>query len=75
VKPVVTTAFLMIALMIGSTRCATTWPSGVFKPAAKDTGLGRESLYKALSDEGNPNFATILKVTRALRLRLHASQG
>lgn len=33
---------------------------------AKDTGLGREGLYKALSGEGNPGFATILKVTRAL---------
>lgn len=40
---------------------------------AKDTGLGRESLYKALFGEGNPSFATILKVTRALGLRLHAS--
>jgi probable addiction module antidote protein len=29
---------------------------------AKDTGLGRESLYKALSGEGNPSFDTILKV-------------
>jgi len=35
---------------------------------AKDTGLGRESLYKAFSGEGNPSFATILKVTRALGL-------
>jgi probable addiction module antidote protein len=35
---------------------------------AKDTGLGRESLYKALSGEGNPSFATILKVTHALGL-------
>ncbi len=33
---------------------------------AKDTGLSRESLYKALSAEGNPEFSTILKVTRAL---------
>jgi len=39
---------------------------------ARDTGLGRESLYKALSGEGNPSFATILKVTRALGLQLHA---
>ena len=39
---------------------------------AKDTGLGRESLYKALSGEGNPSFATILKVTHALGLKLHA---
>ena len=38
---------------------------------AKDTGLGRESLYKALSGEGNPSFATILKVVHALGLRLH----
>lgn len=40
---------------------------------ARDTGLGRESLYKALSGEGNPSFATILKVTRALGLQLRAS--
>ena len=38
---------------------------------AKDTGMGRESLYKALSGEGNPSFATILKVTRALGFELH----
>jgi probable addiction module antidote protein len=40
---------------------------------AKDTGLGRESLYKALSGEGNPSFATILKVVHALGLQLHAA--
>jgi len=39
---------------------------------ARDTGLSRESLYKALSEDGNPSFATILKVARALGLRLHA---
>lgn len=39
---------------------------------AKDTGLGRESLYKALSGKGNPSFATILKVMNALGLRLAA---
>ncbi len=38
---------------------------------AQDTGLGRESLYKALSGDGNPSFATILKVMNALGLRLH----
>ena len=38
---------------------------------AKDTGLGRESLYKALSGDGNPSFATILKVTHALGFKLH----
>lgn len=39
---------------------------------ARDAGLGRESLYKALSPAGNPEFATILKVVAALGLQLHA---
>ena len=39
---------------------------------AKDAGLSRESLYKALSADGNPSFATVLKVARALGVRLHA---
>jgi len=39
---------------------------------AKDTGLGRESLYKALSGEGNPSFGTILKVMHALGIKLQA---
>jgi len=38
---------------------------------ARETGLGRESLHKALSPTGNPEFATILKVVGALGLRLH----
>ncbi len=38
---------------------------------ARDTGLSRESLYKALGKNGNPSFSTILKVARALGLRLH----
>ena len=42
---------------------------------ARTTGLGRESLYKALSPEGNPELATILKVVRSLGLRLHAKAG
>jgi len=37
---------------------------------ARDTGLAREGLYKALSADGNPSFATILKVTKALGLKL-----
>jgi probable addiction module antidote protein len=40
---------------------------------ARDAGLGRESLYKALSPAGNPEFATILKVVAALGLQLHAA--
>jgi probable addiction module antidote protein len=39
---------------------------------ARDAGLSRESLYKALSGNGNPSFATFLKVARALGVRLHA---
>jgi len=39
---------------------------------ARDAGLSRESLYKALSGDRSPNFDTILKVVSALGLRLHA---
>lgn len=39
---------------------------------AKETGLRRESLYKALSSDGNPEFATVLKVVKALGIKLHA---
>ena len=39
---------------------------------ARDAGLSRESLYKALSGERSPGFDTILKVISALGLRLHA---
>jgi probable addiction module antidote protein len=42
---------------------------------AKLTGLGRESLYKALSPGGNPEFATILRVVNALGLRLRAASA
>jgi probable addiction module antidote protein len=37
---------------------------------AKAAGLGRESLYKALSQDGNPQLATVLKVLRALGLKV-----
>lgn len=40
---------------------------------ARDAGMSRESLYKALSGDRNPDFATILKVTRALGVQLHAA--
>ena len=42
---------------------------------ARAAGLGRESLYKALSPDGNPEFATVLKVVRSLGLKLHATAG
>ena len=40
---------------------------------ARESGLGRESLYKSLSPDGNPEFATVLKVVQALGLRLQAA--
>jgi probable addiction module antidote protein len=42
---------------------------------AKKTGLTRESLYKALSAQGNPELQTVLKVLRALGLSLSAKTG
>lgn len=38
---------------------------------AKDTGLNEESLYRALSADGDPSFVTVLKVARALGIKLH----
>jgi probable addiction module antidote protein len=38
---------------------------------AEDTGLTRQAFCKALSSEGNPEFGTILRLIRALGLRLH----
>lgn len=40
---------------------------------ARDAGLGRESLYKALSAGGNPELDTVLRVIRALGIELHAA--
>lgn len=40
---------------------------------ARDAGLSRESLYKALSGERSPDFSTVLKVARALGVKLHAA--
>jgi probable addiction module antidote protein len=40
---------------------------------ARESGLARESLYKALSTNGNPEFATVMKVVRSLGLRLRAT--
>jgi probable addiction module antidote protein len=39
---------------------------------AKDSGLGRESLYKALSPGAKPRYETVMKVVRALGVGLHA---
>ena len=40
---------------------------------ARDTGLGRESLYKALSPDGNPEFGTVLKVIHSLGLKMRVT--
>ena len=37
---------------------------------ARDTGLTREGIYKALSEEGNPTFATVAKIAKALGYKL-----
>ena len=58
----------LVALAVGDAARA----RGMTK-IAKKAGLGRESLYKALSAEGNPEFATILKVMRALGFTLKAA--
>ena len=42
---------------------------------ARDTGLTREGLYKALSSDGNPSLATVMKVVHALGLRLTVQAG
>lgn len=39
---------------------------------ARDTGISREGLYRALSADGNPEFSTVMKVIRALGMKLHA---
>lgn len=40
---------------------------------ARKAGIGRVGLYKALSPNGNPEFATVLKVLKALGIKLHAT--
>lgn len=47
--------------------------SGNMSELARRTGISREGLYKALAEDGNPSFATVLKVTRALGLDLKAA--
>ena len=42
---------------------------------AQDSGLGRESLYKALSDGAKPRFDTVFKVIRALGLKLQVASN
>lgn len=40
---------------------------------ARDIGMSREGLYKALSENGNPTFATVMRIARALAMQLRIS--
>ena len=44
--------------------------SGNMSRLARDVGMSREGLYKALSEKGNPSFATVMQITRALGMQL-----
>ena len=57
-----------IAKALGDIACA----QGMTR-VAHDAGLSRESLYKALSGERSPDFSTVLKVAKALGMRLYAA--
>jgi probable addiction module antidote protein len=48
--------------------------AGNISKLARDTGMSREGIYKALSDEGNPSFATIAKIAGALGLRIRFAE-
>jgi probable addiction module antidote protein len=62
-KAIISHALGVIARVRGMTRIA------------RETGLSRESLYRALSADGNPEFATVLRIIAALGLRLTAEAG
>lgn len=71
-------AYLEAALEDGDPRLVTVALGNIARAKgmaeiARKTGLGRESLYKALSTDGNPEMATFLKVVRALGIHLHAT--
>ena len=44
--------------------------SGNMSRLARETGMSREGLYKALSENGNPSFATVMRITRALGMHV-----
>ena len=71
-------AYLEAALEVGDPTLVTAVLGDIARAkgmseVARETGLGRESLYKALSAAGNPEFGTIIKVIAALGLQLHAT--
>ena len=44
--------------------------AGNMSRLAREAGMSRKGLYKALSDDGNPTFATVMRITRALGMHL-----
>ena len=44
--------------------------AGNISRLARDVGMSREGLYKALSEDGNPSFATVMRIARALGLQV-----
>ena len=69
-------AYLEAALQDGDVRVVSSALGDIARASgmsaiARESGLGRESLYKALSPSGNPEFATVLRVMAALGLELH----
>ena len=44
--------------------------SGNMSRLAREAGMSREGLYKALSEDGNPSFATVMRITRALGMHV-----
>ena len=44
--------------------------SGNMSRLARETGMSREGLYKALSENGNPSFATVMRIARALGMQV-----
>ena len=71
-------AYLEIALEDGDPRLVSMALGNIARAKgmtqiARDSGLTRESLYKALSEDGNPEMATFLKVVHALGIQLHAT--
>ncbi len=65
-------AFFAPSTMLKVHALGTIVRAGGMSQIARDTGLGRKSLYRAPSPEGNPEFATVPKVVRARGLKLHA---
>ena len=48
--------------------------AGNMSKLARDAGMSREGLYKALSEDGNPTFATVMRIARALGMRLRITE-